>query len=247
MLISPPVPALLGRFRLVGVLPVESPQRLAAQFRGAVAARFPQDPDFHGHQGERTLYRYPRVQYRWLDDGPALFLIGEAGERARAQDFRGGSLQLGGNRLRVADVTWQPLALGIAAAPEPRRYRFGAPWLALNQENNQRYAQLSPRERPALLARILTSNLLSTFKGLGWTIPPELRIAAEVESPREVVCPLKDLSLRGFLASFTVNLHLPDGLALGRSVSHGFGWIEAQADAAQRPPRSEWGPLPPGT
>jgi hypothetical protein len=31
--------------------------------------------------------------------------------------------------------------------------------------------------------------------------------------------------LLGFEGSFVTNLELPDNLALGRSVSHGFGWF----------------------
>lgn len=222
--IGPGVPATLGRFTLVGVLPSDSSQQLAALWRGALAARFPQDADFHGHEGTRTLYRYPPVQYRWTDEGPQVLLIDDAGAALRGQDLSGETLILGGNRLRIKGARWEALTLQVALAATPQRYRFAAPWLALNQDNAERFNHLKDAERLELLQRILVGNLLSTCKGLGWNVPA--KIAVRVEDPRELVCSLKGLPLRGFLATFSCNLHLSAGLALGRSVSHGFGWIE---------------------
>ena len=48
---------------------------------------------------------------------------------------------------------------------------------------------------------------------------------AAFECEREVPRRLKDVSLVGFTGAFVTNLALPDHLALGRSVSHGFGWF----------------------
>jgi len=62
-----------GRFRLAEPLTQKSPQTLAARFRGAVASLFADDTAFHGHDGDRTVYRYPEVHYRWVDGAPALF------------------------------------------------------------------------------------------------------------------------------------------------------------------------------
>lgn len=234
LLLAPPVPAAMCHLCLSEPLPRGAPQRLAAMLRGAIAAHFLDDPDFHGHKGDRTLYRYPSVQYRWLPDGPALFLLGDAAERARAYPFVGLTLQLGEESVTIAEVKWRALALGLAAAPEPRRYRFGAPWLALNKENVLRYEALSPQaRRVAELNRILVGNVLSVCKGLGWDIPADLRLQASLESVREVTCGVKGTPMRGFFGTFAINLHLPDGLALGRSVSHGFGWIEAEPQMAR--------------
>ncbi len=38
----------------------------------------------------------------------------------------------------------------------------------------------------------------------------------------------KDVHLAGFRGRLLTNLDLPDGFALGRAVSHGYGWIERE-------------------
>ena len=45
------------------------------------------------------------------------------------------------------------------------------------------------------------------------------------EPEAEVPCVVKGVTLLGFAGSFVTNLELPDDLALGRSVSHGFSWF----------------------
>ena len=38
------------------------------QLRGAIAHAFPDDDRFHQHDAEgKELYRYPHIQYRWMD------------------------------------------------------------------------------------------------------------------------------------------------------------------------------------
>ena len=40
---------------------------------------------------------------------------------------------------------------------------------------------------------------------------------------------MKGNALIGFRGAFVTNLGLPEGLAIGRSVSHGFGWFRRAA------------------
>src|ERR1700730_16927182 len=123
--------AALGKFHLSGPPPKESPQRLASEWRGAVAARFQDEPEFHGHDGDRVLYRYPFVQYRWLEGAPALFAIGASAQRAMSHPWPGTAVQLGGSTHAIVDVEWLPLALSLSHSDRLLRYEFGAPWLAL--------------------------------------------------------------------------------------------------------------------
>src|SRR5262245_16211306 len=73
------------RLRLAGRAPRPAPQHL----RGAVAARFPEDPLFHQHAGDGLLYRLPRIQYRWDEEGPALVGLEEGARRLLAVDWPG--------------------------------------------------------------------------------------------------------------------------------------------------------------
>ncbi len=220
-----PTHAVLGRFDLTGPAPRRSPEALAAQWRGAVASRFPGETAFHGHEGERTVRRYPEVHYRWIEGTPHVFAFGPAAERVMTHAWPGERMRLADDERAVAQVEWRPITLARSFSRRLVRYAFGAPWLALNQGNHARFGRLSAAERRAELDRILVANLLAMSKGLGWIYAPDETVYAAFELQRERACVLKSVSLVGFEGTFVTNLELPDHLALGKSVSHGYGWF----------------------
>jgi hypothetical protein len=229
-----PTHAALGRFRLTGAPLRAAPSALAAQWRGAVASLFPASPAFHGHDAAHThtLARYPEVHYRWIADAPALFAIGPAAQQAMAHPWLGAGIRLGEHDLRIAQVDWTVSALERSFSRRLLRYQLGAPWIALNQENHARYRAFDEPARRAEIDRILVGNLLTMSQAFGWFYEPDETVFAAFEPEGEVPCVVKDVSLLGFTGSFVTNLDLPDDLAIGRSVSHGFGWFRAARRAA---------------
>jgi hypothetical protein len=220
-----PILATLGRFRLVGGPLRGDPQTLAARWRGAVASRFPDQVAFHGHDGDRPVMRYPEVHYRWTDGTPALFAFGDAARLAMTHPWPGVTLRLGDAERRVMQVDWTSLAVTRAFSKRLVRYEFCAPWIALNQQNYERYRTLAPIARRAELDRILVGNLLTMSQAFGGYFDAGETVYAAFEPERNVPCVVKDVPLAGFEGTFVTNLDLPNALALGRSVSHGFGWF----------------------
>ncbi len=221
-----PTHAAFARFRLSTDPPRQTPQTLAAWWRGAVASIFTDDPAFHGHEGARTLARYPEVHYRWINGRPALFAIGPAAQRIMAHPWPGTKIRLGDEDTTLVEVDFRALAVTREISRRLVRYELAAPWIALNQENYARYRTLGPSARRAELDRILVGNLLTMSQGFGWFYAPEEIVYAAFEPAGEISAVVKGVSLVGFQGSFVTNLSLPDGLAIGRSVSHGFGWFE---------------------
>jgi hypothetical protein len=232
-----PAHTVLGRFRLDGAPLRGDPQRLAAWWRGAVASLFHAETAFHGHDGDRTVPRYPEVHYRWIDNAPALFAFGPAAQLAMAHPWPGAAVRIGDQERRIVEVEWRTTPIEHSFSRRLVRYDLGAPWIALNQDNHARYRALGPAARRAELDRILVGNLLSMSKGLGWRHAEHEIVYAAFEPAREVSCQVKDVALAGFEGSFVSNLVLPDGLAVGRSVSLGFGWFRRA-----EPPRATGGP-----
>lgn len=226
---STPILAALGRFRLEGTPPRGDGKALAAQWRGAVASRFPGEVAFHGHDGERNVQRYPEVHYRWVDGAPTLFAFGDAARLAMTHPWPGAPLRLGENEHRVTQVDWTTLAITRAFSRRLLRYRFGAPWLPLNQKNAADYGGLDTDGRRALLDRILVGNLLTMCQAFGGYFEDGETVYAAFEPEREVDCIVKNTHLLGFEGTFVTNLELPDALAIGRTVSHGFGWFRRVA------------------
>jgi hypothetical protein len=179
--------------------------------------------EFHGHDGSRTVFRYPAVQYRWVDGQPCVYAWGAMAERVMAHPWPGTSVEIQGAVRPITDVSWHALPLEGKFSPRLLRYGFRAPWIPLNQSNHARYRTLSPAQRRAELDRILVGNLLSMGQGLGWFF--EDTVYAAVEPTRTCPCVVKDVPHLGFEGSFVTNLELPDHLAVGRSVSHGYGWF----------------------
>jgi len=148
-----------------------------------------------------------------------------------AHPWPGAAIRLGEEEGRVVQVDWSALAITHSFSRRLLRYALCAPWIALNQENYARYARYAryhgeKREaRREELDRILVGNLLTMSQTFGWFFTPEETVYAAFEPSGEVPCTVKGVSLIGFEGTFVTNLALPDGLALGRSVSHGFGWF----------------------
>jgi hypothetical protein len=232
-----PIRTALGIITLDGDPVIGHPHQLAAKWRGVVASLFPDDPTFHGHDGERTIARYPEVQYRWIDHRPIMFAVGAAVARTMSHPWPGVRVRIGEHERTVLHVEWTTAVHHAKFSSTLIRYELVTPWIALNQENHEKYRSLGREERRAELDRILVSNLLSLSRGLGWF--HDATVYAAFEQREELSCRVKDVSLIGFEGSFVTNLELPDDCAIGRSVSHGFGWF--RSDRARRAPRPRRG------
>jgi hypothetical protein len=102
-------------------------------------------------------------------------------------------------------------------------YEFITPWIALSQNNYQRYLESKREQRRELLRRTLIGNILSASKGLDYVVLEEIKVAIGGLHRRK--CELKGTPFIGFLGRFMVNFMIPDYMGLGKSVSRGFGTV----------------------
>ena len=194
--------------------------------RGALGEHFRNDPLFHQHDESRVLYRYPLVQYRW-HGGQAVVLGLGAGAQALAHfNWPGVELRVGNRLLHVRDAVCEFHRHSITLTDHLVRYRFMAPWLPFNQDLYQRYRGLDLAAQARERDRLAVAGLLLALRGFGVEITGRLFAAFEMRSCRP--CPYKGVQLLGFRGRLLTNLDLPDGFALGRAVSHGYGWIERE-------------------
>jgi Cas6b C-terminal domain/Cas6b N-terminal domain len=194
--------------------------------RGALGERFRDNPLFHQHEESGVVYRYPLVQYRWDWSGAALLGLG-AGARALVESsWPGMELRVGDRVLHVRDATCDFHRHRIELTDHLVRYRFVAHWLPFNQDLIRRYGELTAGEQVRERDRLAVAGLLLGLRGFGVEINGRLFAAFEMLSSRP--CPYKGVQLLGFRGRLLTNLDLPDGFALGRAVSHGYGWIERE-------------------
>ncbi len=185
-----------------------------------------------GEDGVKYRYAYPLVQYKVLDRVPTLVGAGE-GAGLLAQLF------LHMRELRIDNEDFPVLSKHIrheqatlGMADDLIDYRFETLWMALNQANYRDYRQYSEAEQQAQLKRVLTSQILATFREFGLWLEPHERVLVRlgrVGVPvEEHKTQFKNQPMVAFSGGFTTNVLLPNGLGLGKAVSRGFGTVSSQ-------------------
>jgi hypothetical protein len=198
----------------------------AMELRGALATQFPDNPLFHQHQDEKLIYRYPLIQYRWHRDKGVIVGFHQGAMELVTLPWFGLNLRLGKTQVVVIDADFSCKMERFTFTDDLQRYRFRSPWLSLNQRNYEKYSGLSSAEQAAERDRLLIGNLLSAAKGLGVFLNE--RVFAKFELQRSVICYYKEQELIGFFGTFSTNLILPEDLAIGAKVSHGYGWLKRE-------------------
>jgi len=197
----------------------------AAKLRGFFATRFTEYALLHQHiDVDKLLYKYPRIQYKILEGEAIVLGIEEGAEVLKEIYDKYDEIKLGESTYTIVErgITLKEEEFGIA--PELLSYEFITPWIALSQQNYQRYVESKREERRELLRRTLIGNILSASKGLEYVVLDEIKIG--IGRLRRRKCELKGTSFIGFLGEFMANFAIPDYMGLGKSVSRGFGTVK---------------------
>lgn len=193
------------------------------QLRGALASAFCDDDLFHQHDPAtgKPIYRYPRVHYRWRQGNGQIIGIGEAAQRLLTLPWLDLGLWLGNDAVIIADaeLTCRQGEFGIS--DRLLRYHFHSPVLLFNQSNYRSYQALSAEAQQAERDRLLTASLLSALRGLDIHFPQ--RLYATFVDARLRPSRYKGETFLGVKGEFITNARLPDNMAIGHAVSHGFG------------------------
>lgn len=198
-------------------------------FRGAIASLFPEDTIYHNHEGDTLVYRYPLIQYKFIDGRISLVGI-DGGADSLEKKFQCGQhikLSIHGRKREYRVAEKKTHYYIPASSDEQSNYYFLRGWIALNQENFVRYLSMeSISEKIALLDSILSANILSLFCGFGYYSKVKSRASIlEIVSSRTVK--YKGNDMISFDIKFKCNSILPEFCGLGKGGSRGFGVIHA--------------------
>jgi len=196
----------------------------ATKLRGFFATRFTEYTLVHQHiDVDKLLYKYPRIQYKVLEGEAVVLGIEEGAEVLKEIYNKYDEVQLGKSTYKIVErgLTLKEEEFGIY--PRMLNYEFIIPWIALSQNNYQKYLKSNYKNRKKLLQRTLIGNILSTSKGLDYVVLDEIKL--EIGKLRERKCKIKSTSFIGFLGDFMVNFEIPNYIGIGKSVSRGFGTI----------------------
>lgn len=201
-----------------------------AYVRKGVSGMMGIDDDlFHNHVADAPRTRdQALVQYR-AEHGKATFVgIGTAGETALQKLLTqvGKPIRVGNreHRLSITSFDVEHHALEVSD------YWFDYTvqhWLPFDDKNFDEFERTyGLKERVELLNKLLNTHLVVFRKNLGWYAPP-YSVKAEIGDILKTEKFLhKGIKKRAYSVSIRSNLELPTGIAIGRSISHGFGVVE---------------------
>ena len=216
----------VARLRLHLERPLRSGE--APALRGFFGNKFEDEVLLHNHgPNDELIYQYPKVQYKVIDRVANVIGIEEGANVLERLWLSIDQTKIGDQELKVLESQFQWVAEAIIISPQPNKYRFATPWLALNQQNFREYTQLRTTEAQCdKLNRTLVGNTLSLCKSIGIFL--QERLIADCSKLTTIRTTLKGQPMVGFVGDFSLNLQIPDLLGLGKSVSRGFGTIEVQ-------------------
>ncbi|CAH0997176.1 hypothetical protein EMA8858_03313 [Emticicia aquatica] len=180
----------------------------------------------HNHlESGESAYRYPLVQYKVLKNIPTLVGLNEGAELLINLFLKIKTLQIEDRTYEIQQKNIESKNIEIGLSSELHSYRFQTLWMALNQENHQKYLNNSPAERQKQLNVLLQNNILSYYKAMNYWVDGQVMGMLQNVSEKETK--FKDKAMIAFQADFVTNAILPSFIGIGKSVARGFGSIEA--------------------
>lgn len=196
----------------------------ASQLRGFFATKFNEYILLHHHNADKLVYRYPLIQYKFINNIPIVIGLNEGAEVLKEIYNESDTIKLGNNVFEINEKEIVIKKRKFGQTFEFHSYKFITPWIGLNQNNyKQFYALRNSDERNDFLRRILTGNILSMSKAFNYTVPDQIKCDLSF-FPEKIS--IKGITHMGFKGKFHVNFKIPAWLGIGKSVSRGFGTIE---------------------
>ncbi len=196
-------------------------------FRGAVIAKAGNEHIiFHNHLNDREfLYGYPVIQYKRIGKNPAIICI-DYGVEEIHHLFNNTNMEIvvGQRPVSLVVKNLQMQQYNLQVWEKHFDYRLYN-WLALNQENYEKFQALKDELSQTLfLENILKANIISFAKGVKWDVDKQISVRID-EIIKSKTVPYKQQKLSAFDIRFRSNVFLPDFVGLGKGVSLGFGTV----------------------
>ncbi len=203
---------------------------LNSSFRGAVIKAMGAEahPLMHNHIEDGLRFAYPLVQYKIIDEHPTIISIGDIGDEIRhtisQQDPFLLTIQGKKRRCNVLENDVQEYIPMIGDNPI---YYSITSYIPLTGDNVCEYDSLMAlTDKICMLEKILTGNILSFFKGIGYCADRQiLCVITSIDKQYQV--DYKKVRFRAFDMHFVSNVELPNYIGLGKSTSVGMGIIQS--------------------
>ena len=208
-------------FNSVTLYPFQIPK-----LRGFFSNKFSDDLEFHNHLPDGSFsYKFPKIQYRIIDKHPALIGIDNGIEILKRLFFSLEDIIIDNRvfQLHEKEITMKSMQIGMAE--DFINYKFISPWMALKEENYEKYKSLNKFEQQIFLKHLLRENLKTLSKGFKYWIDDIEKVKVEgYFKPKQVN--FKNQKMLCFTGDFMTNFHIPDFMGLGKQSARGFGVVQ---------------------
>ena len=218
------------RYLLVSWTDVNLEPRDIPKLRGFFVNQFPDDHIFHNHLPNSGYnYNAPQIQYRIIDQHPALLAINEGINIIKKVFLEVDKLDINGKTLvsNEREIALKEDDFGLTE--DYFTYFFSSPWMALNQENYKDYNKMNTFQRNQKLKTILKNNLKTLSKAFNYWIPDVEKLNVDGWfKPLEVN--FHNQPMQCFTGDFTTNFLIPEFLGIGKQSARGFGVVRKRKE-----------------
>jgi hypothetical protein len=197
------------------------------KFRGFIGNIFKDHDLIHNHDLKtgKPIYRYPLIQFKRIDNMPAIIAITDRAVSIFSEIFmKLDKIIIEDTVIPVFEKDLKVEEVEFGYSDEIFMYEFVSPWIGLNQKNFKRYNNEGNDEKNQILTRVMTGNILSMSKYLDCWLSKDQKIKIDIKL-KEIKVNLKGKSMAGFNGIFKTNFLIPAYLGIGKSVSRGFGAV----------------------
>ena len=197
------------------------------KFRGFIGDLFKNHDLIHNHDLKtgKPIYRYPLIQFKLIDDLPAIIAITDRAVSIFSEIFmKLDKIIIEDTVIPVFEKELKIEEVEFGYSDEIFMYEFVSSWIGLNQKNFIKYNDAGREEKNEMLKRVMTGNVLSMSKYLDCWLSKDQKIKID-HKLKEIKVNLKGKSMTAFNGIFKTNFLIPDYLGIGKSVSRGFGAV----------------------
>lgn len=189
--------------------------------RGFFGNLYKNRPEFHGHRGNKLIYKHPFIQYKVFGNSTLVAGLKEGAYLLKAMPMLE-EIEIYRKKYTVLKQNITTDIVPFGETKDMRRYSFITPWIALNEENYKAYFK-NPKDN-ALLEKIVVGNILSMCKSIGYVVEGKIKLEAKFKEDSQIEVK-KGLKLVGFQGEFKTNFSVPELWGIGKFSSRGYGTV----------------------
>ena len=181
--------------------------------------------EFHQHKGNQLIYRHPLIQYNIIKKSALIMGLKEGAYLLKAIP-KLTHLELYHKNYAVSEQRLFTSAISFGLTSSTINYRFGTPWIGLNQRNYAEYLRIKHNRNLVndLLCRILIGNIISMCKAIRYVAGSKIKAVLDLKESGKVKIK-QGIEMIAFEGKFELNFKIPDFWGIGKSSSRGYGTV----------------------